>query len=161
MEAASTAAVEITSLRASAAVARSVSESIKTPILWLNRLIHSLTAMDATNTPADNQPKLTGVGCSTLSALSLSSSMPMTRIMTETARPARYSYRAWPKGCFSSAGRAPSRNPARLTMLELASDKLFMASAVMATLPNSVPTRNLPANSSTLQTIPVIQARLA
>lgn len=39
---------------------------------------------------------LHGVGSSVLAKLSLNSSTPMTKIITETASPARYSYRAWP-----------------------------------------------------------------
>ena len=62
----------------------------------LRWLIHSLTRMDATSTTTVSQPKLTGVGSSVLAKLSLNSSTPMTRIITETASPARYSYRAWP-----------------------------------------------------------------
>ena len=88
--------VVITSLRASAAVASSVSESMRRPMVRLRWLIHSLTRMDATSTTTVSQPKLTGVGSSVLAKLSLNSSTPMTKIITETASPARYSYRAWP-----------------------------------------------------------------
>ena len=52
--------------------------------------------MDVTSTTTVSQPKLTGVGSSVLAKLSLNSYTPMTKIITETASPARYSYRAWP-----------------------------------------------------------------
>ena len=58
--------------------------------------IQSLTRMDASSTATMSQLKATSVGCRTLAKLSFRSSTPMTRIMTETASPARYSYRAWP-----------------------------------------------------------------
>ena len=94
--AARTAAVVMTSLRASAAVASSVSESMAVPICRFSLLIQSLTRMDAISTATMSQLKATSVGCRTLAKLSFKSSTPMTRIMTETASPARYSYRAWP-----------------------------------------------------------------
>ena len=92
--AARTAAVVMTSLRASAAVASRVSDSMSVPILWLSLAIQSLTRMEAASTATMTQLKSTAVGCSTFAKLSFSSSTPMTRIMTETASPARYSYRA-------------------------------------------------------------------
>ena len=60
------------------------------------------------------------------------------------------------------AGYAAALYAARsgLTTLVLASERLFMASAVMAMLPKMVPTRNLPAKSSTLQKMHTKQARL-
>ena len=45
-------------------------------------------------------------------------------------------------------------------MLEEASDRLFTASAVIATEPLSVPTTSLPAKSSTLQPMPTMLAAL-
>ena len=159
-EAASTVPVAMTSLRASAAVAISVSDWMVWPMRRLSTLIHNLTRMETTSTAAASQPNCTGVGCSTLAKLSLSSSTPMTKIMTETASPARYSYRAWPYGWPESAGRAPSLKPTRLTRLELASERLFKPSAVMETLPASVPAAVLPANSSRLHTTLTMHARL-
>ena len=84
----------MTSLRASAAVASRVSDSMSVPILWLSLAIQSLTRMEAASTATMTQLKSTAVGCSTFAKLSFNSSTPMTRIMTETASPARYSYRA-------------------------------------------------------------------
>ena len=42
------------------------------------------------------QLNTTGVGWSTFRADSFSSERPMARMVTQTTRPARYSYRAWP-----------------------------------------------------------------
>ena len=64
MAAIKTTLVVITSLRASAAVASSVSESMRRPMVRLRWLIHSLTRMDATSTTTVSQPKPTGVGSS-------------------------------------------------------------------------------------------------
>ena len=86
-----TADVEITSFRLSSAVAMSVVDSILRPILRLNIAIHSLTAMDAASTPMLTQLKATAVGERIFSTLPLSSSTPMTRIITATISPEKYS----------------------------------------------------------------------
>ena len=92
----STALVVSTSFRLSAAVAIRVSELMRCPMVLLKRLIQSLTPMDAASTPTLSQLNTTAVGCSTLSADSFSRDRPMARMVTQTTRPARYSYRAWP-----------------------------------------------------------------
>ena len=85
-----------TSFRLSAAVAIRVSELMRWPMVLLKRLIQSLTPMDAASTPTLSQLNTTAVGWSTLSADSFSRDRPMARMVTQTTRPARYSYRAWP-----------------------------------------------------------------
>ena len=57
----------------------------------LNIAIHSFTAMEAASTPTVTQLKSTGVGEKIFSTLLLSSSTPMTRIITATISPERYS----------------------------------------------------------------------
>ena len=87
----STAAVEITSLRLSAAVAISTSESIMQPMRRLKAAIQSFTRIDAASTATLSQLNAAICGCQILPRLSLPSSKPMTRIITETARAAIYS----------------------------------------------------------------------
>ena len=87
----STAEVEITSLRLSSAVAISAPDSIFLPMPRLKRAIQSLTAMDMSSTITVAQLNTTPVGCRIFSTLLLSSSTPMTRIITATIRPERYS----------------------------------------------------------------------
>ena len=130
------------------------------PMVRLKPLIHSLTRMDAASTATVSPLKTTGVGCSTLTTDSFSSEKPMPRMVTLTASPARYSYRAWPKGCSASGALLASRKPTRLTTLDEASERLFRASAVMAMEPNRVPTVSLPRHSSRLHTMPTTPARL-
>ena len=156
----STALVLSTSLRLSAAVAMRVSEPMIRPMVRLKPLIHSLTRMDAISTATVSQLNTTGVGCSTLTTDSFSSEKPMPRMVTLTTSPARYSYRAWPKGCSASGALPASLKPTRLTTLDEASDRLFRASAMMAMEPNRVPTVSLPRHSSRLHATPTQQARL-
>ena len=92
----STAAVLITSLRLSAAVASSAAESIRFPSVRLNEASHSFTAMDSTSTAAVTGLSAVSCGCRIFSTPLLASSSPMTRIITDTASPAMYSMRAWP-----------------------------------------------------------------
>ena len=94
--AASTAAVLMTSLRLSVAVASSVAEPMRLPMVRLNIAIHSFTPMLPASTATVSQLNATGVGCKILPKLVRASSKPMTMISTDTARPARYSMRAWP-----------------------------------------------------------------
>ena len=68
-----------------------------------------------------------------------------------------YSYRH--AGGDARVRRARAEKPTRLTTLELASDRLFVPSAVMATLPVSTPTAILPPASSELHTTLTMQAR--
>ena len=93
-DASSTAAVDTTSLRLSAAVARRVVDWIFLPRSVLNRLIHSFTAILPRSTPATQSENSVGVGFRILPMEVFSSSKPMTRISAATARPDRYSYRA-------------------------------------------------------------------
>ena len=92
----STALVLSTSLRLSAAVAMREPELMRLPRVRLNTDIHSLTAMDAASTAMATQLNVTGAGFKIFSTLLFSSSTPMTSTITATARPARYSKRAWP-----------------------------------------------------------------
>ena len=92
----STALVEMTSLRLSAAVAIRVSDSMIRPTRRLKKLIHSFTRMEAHSTPTVSRLKPTSSGWRTLPADSFSRLRPMAIIMVLTARPATYSYRAWP-----------------------------------------------------------------
>ena len=100
------------------------------------------------------------MGVISFSMLLLSSSMPMYRISAATVSPAMYSYRACPNGWSASAGRAAILKPKRLMMPDAASDRLFTASAVTATLPQSVPMASFAAKSRRLQTMPTVPARL-
>ena len=94
--AASTAAVEITSLRLSMAVASSAAEPMRLPTFLLKAAIHSFTPMESSSTATVTRLNSTAVGDRILPMLERASSTPMTRIITETASPARYSMRAWP-----------------------------------------------------------------
>ena len=155
-----TADVEITSFLLSAAVAISVSDSIRVPIFLLKILIQSFTPIEIRSTTIISTLQSTSDGWITFIILSLASDNPMATIMTHTTSPARYSYLAWPNGCSSSAFFDPSLNPNRLTILLDASLKLFTASAAIAMDPNKVPIRYFPANSNTLHRIPTIPAKL-
>ena len=90
----STAPVEITSFRLSAAVACRVAESMRRPKVRLNRAIHSFTKMDISRTPATTGENSTGEGRNIFFTEFLASSTPMTRIRAATARPEIYSTRA-------------------------------------------------------------------
>ena len=116
--------------------------------------------MEPTSTAAVVQPNSTAAGWSTLSREDLASSTPMMRISADTARPDRYSYRAWPKGWSSSAGRSASRKPSMVTILLVASDRLFIASAAMDTDRVSSPTASFPPKSRILQKIPTMPERM-
>ena len=61
------------------------------PTVRLNRLSHSLTAMEASSTPTVSRLKPTGSGWMTLTTDSLSRLRPMAMIMVLTASPATYS----------------------------------------------------------------------
>ena len=62
----------------------------------LNRAIHSFTRMEQTSTTAITGENSTLWGWMILSRELLASSKPMMIIMADTARPDRYSNRAWP-----------------------------------------------------------------
>ena len=94
--AASTAAVEITSLRLSMAVASSAAEPMRLPRLRLNAAIQSFTPMESSSTAAETALNDMGAGCRMRSTPERASSAPITRIITDTASPTRYSMRAWP-----------------------------------------------------------------
>ena len=94
--ASSTAAVDRTSLRLSAAVASSAVEPMPRPSVRLNSAIQSFTAMDSTSTTTSGTLSATAEGWRILSRDDLASSTPMTRISAATPRPVRYSIRAWP-----------------------------------------------------------------
>ena len=160
MVAITTADVEITSFLLSAAVAINVSDSIRVPIFLLKILIHNFTAMEISITTIISALQSTSDGWMTFKILSFARDRPMATMITQTTRPARYSYRAWPKGCSSSAFFEPNLNPIRLTMLLDASLKLFIASAAIAIEPNIVPIRYFPTNNNTLHKMPTIPARL-
>ena len=87
----STALVEMTSLRLSAAVAIRVSDSMVRPTRRLKTLIHSFTRMEAHSTATVSRLKPTSSGWRILPADSFSRLRPMAMIMVLTARPATYS----------------------------------------------------------------------
>ena len=91
-----TAPVEIASLRLSAAVARTVDEPMWFPSLVLNRDSHSFTKTEPTSTAIMGIEASTAVGCRIFPTEVFASSKPITTIMAATARPDRYSKRAWP-----------------------------------------------------------------
>ena len=96
MHASKTAPVEITSLRLSAAAAVRAAEPIRLPSFRLKTAIQSLTRMEQTRMTTISAETSTASGCRILPTELLTSSTPMTRIRTATARPDRYSMRAWP-----------------------------------------------------------------
>ena len=96
LAAASTAPVVSTSLRLSAAAAASVVEPTVRPTLRFISAIHSFTAMEITSTVTAAPEKATSSGCRMLPTEVRTSSKPMTTIIAATARPDRYSNRAWP-----------------------------------------------------------------
>ena len=59
---------------------------------------------------------------------------PRKMTMNETMTPERYSMRAWPNGCFSSAGLLAILKPMSVTTDEPESVRLLTASAVTETL---------------------------
>ena len=83
------------------------------------------------------------------------SSTPTSRMSSDTAKPARYSIRPWPKGWRSSARWAASLNPASVTADPAASDRLLKASAVTEIAPVSSPAHSFTANSSRLSPSPI------
>ena len=70
-----------------------------------------------------------------------------------------YSILPWPNGCSSSIGLFDSLVPTIVTMFELASERLFTASAVTETEFVATPTANLNAQRSRLQKMPTIPER--
>ena len=79
---------------------------------------------------------------------------PTTMIISDTARPDRYSMRPCPKGWSGSGFFDAMRKPSSVMTEEPASDRLLKASAVMAMEPDSRPARYLPRKSSTFSPIP-------
>ena len=64
---------------------------MRRPTSRLKAAIHSFTRIEAASTATATRLKSTGVGCRIFSRLLLASSTPMTKIITATASPARYS----------------------------------------------------------------------
>ena len=88
--------MEMQSLRLSAAVAKMAVESMYLPRRVLNRDSHSFAPMESTSTATMGMDTATAVGFMILPMEVLASSKPMTTIITATAKPDRYSNRAWP-----------------------------------------------------------------
>ena len=128
----------------------------------LNAAIQHLTTMDAASTPTLTQLNTIGSGAKILPTLLRSSSTPMATIITATVMPGeRYSNRPWPVGMLRVGGSVGKlESPSRLIRLLDASDRLFTASAMIATEPLSRPATSLPAKSSTLQPMPTMLAAL-
>ena len=91
MAAASTAAVAMTSLRESTAVAMSVVDEMRLPMRRLKNAIQSFTRMESTSTAATTALNSAGDGARILSMEDRISSMPMTTMSAATAKPERYS----------------------------------------------------------------------
>ena len=110
--------------------------------------------IESTSTTTSAAENSTATGCRIFSTELLASSTAMIRMANATNRPEKYSIRAWPKGCSSSAGLAAIRKPSSM-MIELeASERLLIASAVMDTEAESRPIVSFAANSSRLQRMP-------
>ena len=152
----STAPVDSTSESESVAVASMTGESIFFPTVRFRNAINSLTNIDPINTKTATHERSGGSGVTIFSIDSLSRSTPMTRIRNETVMDAIYSILACPNGCSRSAGFAEMRNEISEISCDPASDRLLIASARIATDPNSVPTANFPPNSRIFRTIPVM-----
>ena len=90
-----------------------------------------------------------------LSMDSSPSCTPTTIMISDTARPDRYSMRPCPKGWPGSGFFDAMRKPSSVITLEPASDRLLKASAVTAMEPASVPAMYLPAKSRIFRKIPV------
>ena len=104
--------------------------------------------------PATSRLNSGASGCSSLSIELLASSTPISRMASDTTKPAMYSMRPWPKG-WSGSGFFPARRkPASVMMDEPASDRLLKASAVMAMEPDKSPANSLPQKSRTLRKMP-------
>ena len=156
----STAVVESASERQSAAVARMTDESIFLPSFLLNRPSQSLTRIEPISTPTATQLRSGSSGEKILEKDSLMRSTPITRMKKETIMDATYSIRACPKGCSRSAGFAEMRKEISEMICDPASERLLIASAVIETDPNSVPTVNLAANKSRFKMMPTMLANI-
>ena len=88
---ASTAAVLMTSLRESIAVAVSVSESMRRPMVRLNTAIQSFTTMESASTATSAPENSVGVGAMIFWMDESVRLMPMVSTSAATTRPARYS----------------------------------------------------------------------
>ena len=128
------------------------------PSELLKPAIQSLSRMEPTSTSTIASENSTGSGETILATEVLTSSAPMSRIITATQSPDRYSIRLCPYGCSGSAGFPANLKPRSVTTELEASDRLLTASAVMETLLQSVPTTSFPANSKRLQKMPVMPA---
>ena len=91
-----TAPVLMTSLRLSAAVASRVAERISRPTWRLKAAIQNFTRMEAARIRMDAIPVVMGSGERIFWMLVFASSAPMSRIITLTASPERYSVRPCP-----------------------------------------------------------------
>ena len=77
-------------------LARREAEPMRFPRARLNRNIQNFTPMEASSTTAVTQVNSTADGWMILSREDLASSKPMRMMSTLTARPLKYSNRAWP-----------------------------------------------------------------
>ena len=116
--------------------------------------------MDATRMTKVMPLASTLPGCMIFSRELRTNSAPIRMIIMETRKPATYSIRPWPKGCSLSGFLPANWNPTKVIREEPASDRLLKASAMIATEPDSIPARNLPANNSTLRQIPTMLQRM-
>ena len=157
--AASTTAVAAASERLSAAVASTAWEEMARPTARLKRYIHILTRTAAARMAAASQEKSSSSGWISFSTELFPNSKPMSRMAMDTTSPVRYSIRPWPKGCSSSAACPASRKPTSVITDEAASDRLFRASATMATEPVIIPAASFPRHSRVLSRMPTIPAR--
>ena len=156
ISAASTTVVATTSESESVAVAAIEAEFIRFAILRLNQNSHTFTSMAAISTPIAAYENSVGEGVMIFSIEDHASSKPMNIISTETISPATYSILPWPKGCSLSGFCPASLKPISVITEEAASEKLFIASAIIATDPAIMPTVSLPATSSMLSIMPVM-----
>ena len=88
---ASTAAVLMTSLRESTAVASSVSELIRRPMERLKAAIQSLTAIESTSTATSAPENSVGLGAMIFCTELQARLIPMASTSAATTSPARYS----------------------------------------------------------------------
>ena len=103
---------------------------------------------------AGSMPASMASGCIIFSIELLPSSMPISIIIVDSARPARYSTLPCPKGCSASGFFAAIAKPSSVIIDEPASERLLNASAVIATEPDMRPAKYLTANSRMFRNIP-------
>lgn len=147
-------AVAMVSSRASVAVAFIESESIAFAHLlknmnWLNFMQTLMLKMRITTQVTDVVE-----GFRILLKEDMHETTPRTQIMSATRNAEMYSYLACPKGCSSSAGLLESLKPNNVTNDEMPSERLFMASDMIATEPLINPTISLLTNKIKFVIIP-------